>query len=206
MGIWREEDHPRGYHGHFIEKSKQIGSALVDATLAASSDIASRFKNLGKALVGTTTLVPGAVMVFVSTLNASVYRRGGDASAASRNDYNQVPVKLQDSKYLPDWLMPISLTTWQHILDGHAPESRYGNTDKFHDGTTEAIVSTILRSIPLSEPNLKNGRNQQFYAIYNELTIRMFFEYDYAYGKWILTSFHPFSGDKVNVFFKGGMN
>jgi len=200
MGIWREEDHPRGYHGHFITKVAGIGSAIVDATKAAGSVVADRAKQMGNALLGQATVVPTMIGVFSSTLFSRIYQRPTNTGAQRRSDYGKLPPELSGSENYPSWLLPISVETWNHILDGHAPESSERNTDKFVDGSTEGIVAVILNTIPVTEPNLRNGDRQRRYSSYGGQTIRIFLEYVANVGKWEITSVHPFSGDSVTDF------
>jgi len=197
VGVWREEDHPRGYHGHFISKVAAIGSAVVDATKAAGGEIANRIKQVGKAITGATTMVPAAIGVYYSTLFARLYRRPLNSGAQSRSDYGSLPSKLANFPNKPDWLEDFSVETWNHALDGHAPESTEPDTDKFIDGSTDGIVNAIINAIPSTEPRLRNGSPQLFVSRYNGQTIRIFLEYVYETGKWDVSSVHPYSRDIV---------
>jgi len=197
--VWREEDHPRGYHGHFISKVANAGSLIVDAAKAAGGVVAERAKQLGQALFGQATVVPAALGVFYSTLFARTYRRPQDFGAQLRSDYGKLHAVLADESNFPSWMLPVSVETWNHILDGHAPESTDDpDADKFVDGSTDAIVALILSVISLSEPNLRYGSQQPFFSSYNGQVIRIYLEYIDGIGKWELTSVHPFSGDIVN--------
>jgi len=202
MGIWREEDHPRGYHGHFISKVAGIGSAIVNATKAAGSVVADRAKQLGNALLGQATIIPAAIGVFSSTFFSQIYQRPTNAGAQRRSDYDKLPPELSGSENIPSWLLPISVETWNHILDGHAPESTERDTDKFVDGSTEGIVAVILNAVNIAEPKLRFGNTQEFLSSFNGQTIRIFLDFIPEAGKWQLSSVHPHSKDFITRFFR----
>jgi len=197
MGVWREEDHPRGEHGHFISKVAAVGSAILDATKAAGSVVIDRAKQLGIALIGQVTVVPAAFSVFSSTFFARLYQRPTNEGARARADYGIVPVELTSGELLPPWLLPVSVETWNHILDGHSPESTDQSADKFVDGSTAGIVAVVLNAVQIAEPELKYGDRQRSYSTYNGQAIRIFLEYVPGSGRWELTSVHPFTGDSV---------
>jgi len=209
MGNWKEEDHPRGYHGHFISKVAEVGAIMFDATKAAGSELASRAKQVGAALKGASltmaTAVPAVLGIYGETLLGRFkrnYRRGPDPGAQKRDDYGKLPAELADTENMPEWLMPFTVEVWNHILDGHSPESTYRNTDKFVDGSTEAIVRVILGSIPEIEPDPRFGRVQGFKTQFPDQMIKVFLEYNGDVGKWEITSVHPFTGDFISDHFK----
>jgi plasmid maintenance system killer protein len=163
--------------------------------------LASRARAVGKAFAGAATAVPAAVGVYYTTIFGRVYRRPINAGAQSRDDYGKLPEALGNESNFPSWIMPLSVTTWNHILDGHSPESTYRDTDKFIDGSTEAIVAAIFNAIPWSELELRNGDPQFHYSYFNGQRIRIFFQYVYGTGKWEITSVHPYLKDIVSTHF-----
>jgi len=179
---------------------------MLDATKAAGAELASRAKQVGAALAGASvtaaTAWPAALSIYINTLLTRQYWRPRDEGAAARDDYGKVPSELTSSDHLPPWLLPVSVETWNHILDGHAPESTDLYTDKFADGRTEAIVAAILEALEMGKPRLRDGDVQDHYSTYNGQKMRFYIEYIDRIGKWELTSFHPYPGDPITDFFK----
>ena len=72
-------------------------------------------------------------------------------SVKDRPDYYEVPFLLcGNSELWPEWLEPVTLERWQHILDEHAPESNSGKpTFDASTNIAEAIFDTIVYGEPM---------------------------------------------------------
>jgi len=119
------------------------------------------------------------------TNNAS----GADDNPATRRpDYNQVPEQLKGKSYFwPNWLQPVTLDRWQHVLEDHSPESNVGKT-KFRKNTN--IIDAILKAINTNKPIRVNPKKNYYQTFVNGQEIRVVMILK-GNGQWFLVSAHP---------------